>query len=470
MRSWVLRLGREAAVYGLGKVMIGAFYLLLIPAYTRLLAPEEYGKIELFVQLQGLLTCFVVLGADTALAYHFFQVEAHDQDGLRRLVSARVQLLVSIGLTLSGIVLLTAPLVATLQGGWTLVSLALVGLLAQLCMVASVDLDRLRHRPGMSVGVNLLYVVLAGLFTLAVMAYSDRRVEAYFFGQIAGGLVASAVGWYGHRHLLDLASFQWDEARRLLRTGLPLLPAAVALYALTNSEKWLISWFLGAPALGVYAVAYRLASVVGFWMESFRQAFWPLAMEAINTEQGPGLFRVIAQLYLTLSTAAIFLLSGVGPLVVEFLVGPRFREAYPLLGILGWPFILSGLFSVVTPGFWKCNRSHMIPITAGAAALLSIGLNLVVIPRWGTYGAAATVVLSYATWNFASLAVSERLWPVRFPWLTMLALLAVGVAGTVGITWLTHEGESGVVATVLTLAGLVLYYMVRKLASAILRR
>ncbi len=448
MRSWFLRLGREAAAYGLGKVLIGSFYLLLIPAYTRLLAPEEYGRIETLVQLQALLTCFVVLGADTALSYHYFQVEGERPEALRRLVSARLQLLLAMGVGLGTSVFF----VGTLAGlDRSALGLALTGLLAQLLMGCSVELDRLRHRPGVSVGVNLLYVVVAGLTSLAAMVGLGWTVEAFFLGQLVGGVVSSAIGWYGNRRFLQLGRIQREELRRLLRTGLPLVPAAVALYTLANGEKWLISYYLGASALGLYAVAYRLASVISFWMESFRQAFWPLAMEALNREQGPGLFRNIAQLYLLLSCATILLLAGLGPYVVEVLVGAKFREAYPLLGILGWPVILSGLFNVITPGFWKAQRSHLIPITAGASALLSLSLNAALIPHWGLPGAAGAVVISYTVWNFASLLLSERLWPVGFPWLRMLAIVLAGILATLGLTWLVVHGR--VTAVALTLSG-----------------
>ncbi|GMU57411.1 MAG: hypothetical protein AMXMBFR33_65570 [Candidatus Xenobia bacterium] len=455
MRSWFLRLGREAAAYGLGKVLIGSFYLLLIPAYTRLLAPEQYGRIETLVQLQALLTCFMVLGADTALSYHFYQVEGENPESLRRLVSARVQLLLGVGTSLAA---------AAFTVGWLAglelvpLGLALLGLLCQLLMSGSVDLDRLRHRPAVSVGVNLLYVVVAGLTSLGAMLGLGWSVEAFFLGQVVGGLVAASIGWFGNRALLELGRLHREEARRLLRTGLPLVPAAVALYTLANGEKWLISYFMGASALGLYAVAYRLASVISFWMESFRQAFWPLAMEAINREQGPGLFRNIAQLYLLLSCAAVLLLAGLGPYAVEVLVGAKFREAYPLLGILGWPVVLSGLFNVITPGFWKSQRSNLIPVTAGASAVLSLSLNAALIPHWGLAGVAAAVVTSYTVWNFASLFLSERLWPVGFPWLRMLAIVLAGVGATLGLTWLVVHGQvvpvAGVLAGCLLLVGL----------------
>jgi O-antigen/teichoic acid export membrane protein len=75
-------------------------------------------------------------------------------------------------------------------------------------------------------------------------------------------------------------------------------------------------------------------------------------------------------------------------------------------------------------------------VLMGAAALLNAGLNWLLVPSLGGLGAAVATAVSYLVWIVASMWISERLWPVGFPYLLLAAQVAVGVAAVACVVWL----------------------------------
>lgn len=437
MKSWIFRMSREAMVYGVGKILVAGLYLMLVPAYTRLLAPSEFGSAELLIQLQNLLAPLVILGTDAGLSYCFFQVEANVREQAK-LVSSRLQVQLTSGAIVAALAMLVQPWLSQrfFQGQLDRGTLALVmlGLVMQLLMTAAVDVYRLLHKPVWSVGVNLLYLTIAGGVTVLSLWLFQLSIMSFFFGQICGGLIAVGVGWGSLRRFLCLGEWNRSQMVFLVRTGLPLIPGACAMYALTNGEKWLVSFYLGTGALGIYAVGYRLASVISLWVESFRQAFLPLAMQALKSAEGALLFRHLSVLYLTVSALLSMLVALFIPSLLTWLAGPKYHESYHLLGLLAWSFVFSGLYNVVTPGIWKERKVWLIPASAGIAVTVSLALSAYLIPRVGLFGAVASILIAYALWIAISLTFSERLWPVGYPIWRMLALVVAGLAGTVMTT------------------------------------
>ncbi len=463
MRNWVDRLSREAIVYGVGRFVSGSFSVFLIPAYTRLLSVEQYGQLEMVIQFQVVLATLTLAGTDTALGYHFFQ-DDESPARQRRLVSARLQFemcfgcLLSIVFSLAGGIVLQRWFHCDVKVG--MLALACLALVIQLAMAISLEVSRLSHRPFLVVWISVLYTVCSGLLSIVLMVGLKWGLYGYFAGHLAGGLIAALVGWRYLRAFLDLSHLHFNECKQLVRTGLPMIPGSLATYALTNGEKFVISLYLGPGMLGLYAVAYRLASVITFGIDSFRHAFFPLTMEAIHSDNGPGLFRSASVVYLAVGSVVAMLLTGLVPLVGPYLLAKEYHEAYSLVGLLCWPFILTGLVGIVTPGIWRANRPWFIPVAATSAALLNMILCVFLVPRLGLIGAVWAALCSYVGWIVIAGLISEYLWPIRLPFSRLGLILMSGVSGTRLITeategrldWMAAGGGVGVILLVLVLA------------------
>jgi O-antigen/teichoic acid export membrane protein len=266
---------------------------------------------------------------------------------------------------------------------------------------------------------------------------------------------AAAVGWYCAREYLDFRALHTNWWPRLLRFGAPLVPAGMAMYVMNTADRWFIQHYHGEAALGVYAVGAKFALVMALAIETFRKAWWPIAMDAMHSDDGPETFRMIARLFMGVGVAAVVYLAFVSPWLVRWFTTPDFYAGWAVVGVLAWQSLFYGFYLVASAGIWKAEKTPMAMVLMVAAALLNALLNWLFVPAWGGLGAALATALAYLAWIAASLAVSERLWPVGFPLALLAGQIALGAAAVAAVTllgsqsWWTILGVHAAVAVLL---------------------
>lgn len=155
-------------------------------------------------------------------------------------------------------------------------------------------------------------------------------------------------------------------------------------------------------------------------------------------------------------------LAGSGFIIVGFtalaqevlfvLVPPVYYLAFIPIPYLaaGFVFFTSAHVSVVA--IMAKNKTVYIMIACWLVALINIGLNALLIPRFGMAGAGAATGIAYMLFAAGYALVSKRLWPVSYPVKTIVLLLAVPLAGIAAIAAIAHHGPGIAVNLLLKLA------------------
>ncbi|HEY6354103.1 MAG TPA: lipopolysaccharide biosynthesis protein, partial [Burkholderiaceae bacterium] len=371
----------------------------------------------------------------------FFQRKDDGKLAQAQLISAILQWRLSWGVVIVGAACVASPLInaAFFDGrlGWQHFAAAFCSALFTQLMSQSVEVFRLLYRPWPYVLVTLAQSLGAAAVTLVLVLAFDQGVLGYFVGSLAASIAAAAVGWILVREYLDFSRLQSQWWPRLMRFGAPLVPASVAMYVMNTSDRWFIQHYHGDAALGVYAVGAKIAFVMALAIETFRKAWWPIAMDAMHSDDGPQTFRGIARLFMGLGVAAVVYLAFLSPWLVSVFTAPAFHDAWPVVGVLAWQSLFYGFYLVASAGIWKSERTTLSMVIMLGAALLNLGLNWLLVPVFGGLGAAVATAVSFAAWIAVALWASERLWAIGFP----LGLLASQIGlGALTVTWLTTFG------------------------------
>ena len=424
------QLGKDSIVYGIGRMVSQGIGLFLLPVYTRIFSPGEYGTVETMMLLIKLLSAVLVMGMDSAQSFYFFQQKANGIAAQKQVVTSILQWRLTWGVLIVSAACLAAPLMnRQLFAGtvpWPYFAVSFVGALLLTAFGQSIEVFRLLYRPWAYMGMTLAHSVLtAGSIVTLVIGFR-LGVAGYFIGTAAAAFVACLFGWWLIRDYVDLTGWHRSWWPRLLKFGAPLLPAGVAFYVLSTADRWFVQHYAGQDALGVYAVGARFALVMAIGVEVFRKAWWPMAMDAMHSEDGPETFRMIAQLFMGLGVAAVVYLTLLAPWLVRRFSGPSFHDAHPLVGVLAWQGLFYGFFAIASAGLWKAEKSFITLVPMIAAAALNVGLNVYAVPTYGAMGAALSAAVSYFFWIAIVMTISERFWRVGFPIVILLAQIAAG--------------------------------------------
>jgi O-antigen/teichoic acid export membrane protein len=121
----------------------------------------------------------------------------------------------------------------------------------------------------------------------------------------------------------------------------------------------------------------------------------------------------------TISVVAALLLAILGPWVLSLVYGQEFLDAVPVFRLLLAEVVLSGATWILAQSFMAYDRPGLVSITQVVGVSLSIPLLIVLVPKYGLFGAGLAVLIStivrfiFVLANFPiSLGVRPpRLWP-----------------------------------------------------------
>ena len=302
-------------------------------------------------------------------------------------------------------------------------------------MSQSVEIFRLLYRPWFYIGLTTANAALSAALILIFVLGFDQSIFGYFLGNTIAALAVAMLGWYMSRDYLDFSKWHRAWWPQLFKFGSPMLLAGLAFYAMSSADRWFVQHYHGAEALGLYAVGAKFALIVMLVIETFRKAWWPIAMDAMHSDNGPENFRMIARLFMGLGVASVVYLTFLSPWLVSWMTGSKFHGAYRIVGILAWQSLFYGFFMIGSAGIWKAEKTYITAILMGITGVINILLNFLLVPKYGGMGAALATAVAYFFWNIISLVVSERYWRVGFPVALILGQIGLGSVAVALLTW-----------------------------------
>src|SRR3954470_571909 len=277
------RLARHSAVYGIGGLVSRILAVALLPIYTRYLGTTGYGKIETIVALSTVLSILLRLGITSA----FFRFYFDSDDPARRVLVVRTSFWFTMTMATFGLVVgfvVASPIAHALRLGddpW-LVRAAFVGLWADMNYQQLTSLFRVEQRSTAFVAASVTNVLITIGTTLLLVVTLRKGATGAVVGNFVGTLCVYVVLVAYRRYQLGL---QLD--RRLLREmnrfGLPLVPAALALWAINFIDRFFVGQFKGQSEVGVYSLAVRISAAVVFLLMAFQLA-WPAFAYSIRDD------------------------------------------------------------------------------------------------------------------------------------------------------------------------------------------
>ena len=432
------QLGKDSIVYGLGGMVARATGFILLPLYTHYFSPADYGTIETLNIVVSFLGAVLVFGMDSAQSFFFFQQRENGRESQAIVVSSILQFRLIWGALIVVISMLLSPLLNYYffegQLSWEYFAAAFLGAIFTQLASQSAEVYRLLYRPWPYIAITIGNALISAFAAVALISWIDWGIYGYFVGSGIGSLVAALAGWWSIRDYLDWSKLHNDWWPRLVRFGAPFIPVALGMYVLNTADRWFIIHYKDQTTLGIYAVADKFAMILVLLVTTFRQAWWPIAMDAVHSSDGPALLRMMSRLYLGIGSIGVVVLTAISPLLVRWLAAPDYYSAYTLIGVLALQPLNYGLQLIIGIGIWKAEKTIWSPVSLGMAAVINIALAFWLVPLYGGMGSAITAALSYFVWNAITLVIGEKFWYVGYSYWIFCAQIVTAILAMIGIT------------------------------------
>ncbi len=426
MLSYLRRLATTGAAYTASSVLSKLVAVFLLPVYTAYLSPADYGAAE--VMLAAVVAGSIVIRFGVIEAILRFYYVAGERP--ERVVSTGFSSLLwsstvaaAIGLALAGPI--SEALLEEPDAG--LARIAILGLWTLTLWEYALTLLRLDERARAYFTITIVNVLVTIPVTVWLIAVEDLGAEGILLGSFGTGAVFLVGQLVYERRRLGLVP---DRAllRRMLRFGLPTMPAELTLYSLNFIDRILIVRLAGLAEAGLYALAIKFAQAINVIARGFQLAFPPLAYAISDDDEARRAYALIFTWFAAIcafTTAGLWLLSRQ---ITELLAAPEFFEAHEAIGLLATGVSLYALYLVMVVILGRTGRTERSFPATVAGMVVNIALNLALIPPLGIVGAGIALAASYMVVVVLMYAFTHRLFPVPYEWGRLATLAGVTTA------------------------------------------
>lgn len=452
-------LAGHSAIYGSQDAAAQVINLALTPLYVSILTPTEVGVIVVLGAFSAVAKVIFRMGMDAGFFRIYYDLDSDEEKA--RLAGTVVLFAAAVGTTLFLLIALGAPLLLRmlhLASGQarTPLLLATGDVYAGTFAFIPLNLLRIQGRPRTVVRVNvaknllntgLKVAFVLGGFGVTGVLWSDFLSSA----AMSLGLLPLLL-----RHVRP--AFSYRLLREVLAFGLPKAPHGVMIQALNQADRLILERFQPLAVVAIYNMAYVLGAGVKFGLNPFETAWQPFVLSRLRLPDAP---RVLASVITYAAAGFVGLALGLALFGREILMAltftrPTFWAGAPVIPVVVLAYLLQGVFLLVSIGIGIEKRARYYPMITTVAAGTNIGLNFVLIPRFGMMGAAWATVVGYFVMAALGGIVSHRLYPIPFEG-RRLGTIVLAASTAYALSWLAPPGlAAGIAVKALLFAAFVL--------------
>ena len=462
MANPLRRLLGETALYGVSSVLGRVLNFLLVPFYTEVLPTSEYGVVTDLYAYTAFLIVVYLYGMETA----YFRHANKDPENRTRYFRGATTSILLTSLALSAILAVSAtPIVQYLDYPGKEKFVYWLSAILAIDAVSAIPFARLRlqHRASLfaatkltgialNIGLNLFFILLCpwvssghgpqALHGLVEAVYNPSwDVEYIFLSNLISNAVMLLMLLPGLRDFRP--EWQWKYLRPMMVYAYPLLFMGLASVTNEMMSRAFLKQLLPAgfyegrtnqQALGIFGACYKLAIFMNLAVQSFRYAAEPFFFGRASDKNSPQLFAQVMHGFILLGCLMLVglsvNLSWVAPIMLR---QPQYLEALHIVPTLLLANLFLGIYFNLSVWFKLTDQTYYGTGIAVGGAVITIALNILLIPRFGYSGAAITTLLVYAVMTIASYVLGQKHYPIPYlvnrglAYLIFSALVAFGL-------------------------------------------
>lgn len=382
-------LAKNTAIFAIGNVASRLISFFLVPLYTNILTTAEYGVVDLVNTLCTVLAPILILNINEAVMRFALDKGAN----YKKIMSTG--LTVFVGAILFGILVIPASSLFSEVAPYStyiyFYTVTLAGSQLFLCYLRGKE-----NIAFYSVG-SVLQTMTIALFNILFLAVLHKGIKGYFLAYIISNIITILFAFIAGnvREVIRNYKFDIKLTKEMAAYSVVLIPNTFMWWIMNSSDRVMVTSIIGVAANGIYAVSYKLPSLVSTMTGIFNQAWSYSAIREDGAEDENEYNNIVFNRLISIvMLLSIALLTIVKPFL-RLYVGMDYYSAWeytPFL-IIGSAYLTLATFMATSYTVHKDSFGYLFSATFGA--VLNIVLNFFLMPIIHVYGAAFATCISY---------------------------------------------------------------------------
>jgi O-antigen/teichoic acid export membrane protein len=413
-------LTKDTAIYGIS-TMVGRFLnFILVPLYTNIFPPADYGIIQLIYAYMAILNIVFIYGLDSA--YLKFASSKDIGDDKDNFSTPYISIFFTSLLISFLIVINSGTIGATLRipAEYTyLIYLAV----AILFLDANVVIPFLKLRLARQAKIfslfriiNICVNVLLNIYLILILKWG---IEAILISNLAASavslLLVSTTIINNFR-----AKFHFPLFKRMLKFGLPFLPAGFAVMLVQVIDVPILEKLTDLKTVGIYKANYKLGIFMMLYVNMFQFAWQPFFLQNAKEPNAKEMFSKVLTYFtlvgsIILVVLSLFITDLAQIRIAGFtLIGSQYWDGLHIVPIILLAYLINGMYAVFSAGIYIEEKSIYVPFITGTGAIVNVTANFLLIPILSLTGAALATLASYLVMALGYYFVTQKFYQVKY--------------------------------------------------------
>jgi len=428
------KLGKDFGLLSIGNFASRILSFLLVPLYTSILTTYEYGIVDIINTTVSLVYPLAIMIISEAVI-RFCLDKSSDMKQIWT-ISICITALGSLGMVVfSPIILLTSLkdyyILFLLHG----ITISFNATISQFVKGSNrVDIYAIGGVINTAVVItgNILFLLV---FKLGIHGYMMSIALGHFCANVF--YIMALKLW---RFFIPLSSIDRMLAKQMIKYAIPMIPNSISWWISDSSDKYVVQYFCGLAVNGIYAVAYKIPSMLTSISTLFISAWQITAFEDFESDEAKKFFSKVSSEFLS----SILLVAGglvfMTRPIARILFAKEFYQAWEFTPVLIFAFVFSTASSFWGTIYTAAKKTKMLFYSTMVAAVMNIVLNIILTPLMDAMGAAIATLISYMTICVVRILHSQCIIRLQIDWGKIISTVMIVFAEVVIISyesWLT---------------------------------
>ncbi len=410
------RFFKDSLVYTLGNFLTRGIAIILLPVYTRLLNPSEYGIIDLINIVGSFVNVTIALEIGQGFGRYYADTSIKEEKLAYSSTSFWFVIFIyTIFLIIA--LIFSIPFNNLIIGKEYNVAIFQIGLLS---IWGSGVFTFLRNQLRWYLKskyfaiVSIIFTLISYSTTILLMVVFKFGVIGVFWGLIIGYLVANYLSWYFSRENFKF-KFDLTKFKEMVSFSLPLVPGSVGTILLLYIDRIAIKDLMTLNDVGIFGIAYRFAATISLLLTGFQGALVPLIYQNYKKPETPGDIAKIFNYFLFSILSFIILLSFFSHELLVIFTTPEYYKAEEVIPIIAFATMFISLY-IFAPGLSLVKKTKILTVINVSSGVLNLILNYFLIPIWGILGASLSTLISGIFMFSVNMIFSQKYYNIPFNW------------------------------------------------------
>jgi O-antigen/teichoic acid export membrane protein len=394
------------------------------------LTPADYGSFDLFMVLAGILNLTLPLEITQGVARYY----ACEKDKSRKVGFACTAFWFTFGVyaTFSLFAFVATEFLSNIVlGQHGLESEFRIGVLYLFCTgLFNVVQNQFKWElRGREYAISAVLVAVCTAVSSTVFAYFlNWGLDGVLLGMFIGQFIGVSFGILRLRTSFPIR-FDADRLWEMLRFSTPLVFSGITVWGNIYIDRISIKHLLSVNEVGLYAIGFRLSSLLLLLVAGFQGALTPLIYAHHADKATPVHIEQLFRCFVCFTLIAYLTLALFAEDIIRLVTTGPFHGGSDVVVFLAPAMVLSNLY-IFAPGISIAKKTYMFIWINASGAIVNLALNLMLIPILGIIGAALATLIGQLTSFLIHMTVSQFYYKVPHDWpkLVVAVLIIAGFA------------------------------------------